>query len=184
MINIITTITALVGCLLGIYNFVENLLERIKSKQTDVEFYPHGGSISCKIKSSNELIEYDYDAAEAQFCFSIKNNSSHPIFFDKCDFSNYKIRKYIFGKVKIDISNAYYKYEDGKEIPIICPFKIDAHDVCVIIYKGNEKNEYKNKIEIKTSYEKINFYYIIDNVNYCEEMYANVTYYKDRLNYR
>lgn len=198
MVNIITTVTALIGCLLGIYNFLENMVVKIKNQRTNIEFNSRGGVINYRIIDAKKNFETDYDAAEVEetiFRFTIKNNSSHPVFFYRCGVVNYK-RNMLFGGMKESDSvstyiekNNFYKFDGGKEMPIICPFKIDAYDVCAILYKSNVKHGYyqskdyqqillRNEKERKTSYDKIYFSYVIDNMCYEKEVYADVTYYK------
>lgn len=200
--DIITLVTAIVGCMLGVYNFVENIFEKIRKRRTNIEFYSHHTIVNYKIINPMEyFINDNYDAAEeddAVICFSIKNNSSHTVFFHECSFINFKRNSLFYGMEKTEVGTvsshmirqSYYKYEDGNEIPIMCPLKIESYDICTIIYKVNEKRGYfkskdydqillLNAKERKTCYDKIKFSYKIDNKYFEENIYANVSYYKE-----
>lgn len=198
--DIITLVTAIVGCILGVYNFAESIFEKIRNKRTNIEFYSHHAIVNYNIINPKEYFsENNYDAAEESdvvICFSIKNNSSHTVFFHGCsiiDFRRnslfYEIKKTEVGTVSSHIvQQSYYKYENGDEIPIMCPLKIEPYDICTIIYKGNQKEAYYksskyeqilslNENERKICYDKINFSYKIDNKYFEENIYANVSYY-------
>lgn len=176
MKDIITMVTASIGCLLGIYNFIYGIVK----KRTKIKFYINYAYKNYKILDSKEIFDEEYDCVvreDSIVCFSIKNESYKPIFFQNCSLTYLPEKIYIgytyikngwfFHKNRTERTFLYFKYEEGKEIPIMLPLKIDPWDVGVIIYKEIYTRTYfqhnKSTLIPQSENEEKNFYYIIDN---------------------
>ncbi|MBD5156478.1 MAG: hypothetical protein HDT13_02430 [Butyrivibrio sp.] len=184
MKDIITTITALIGCLLGIYNFVY----RIVKDKTQIEFSVESANrtysiIECK-KISDEM--YDYTVKiDTIVCFYIKNESAISIFFHTLLMEDYIYSRWDEqerGVFQITSSKRTYDcfhHKEGKEIPTMLPFKIKSYDVDIFTYK--ESYIYKcyeskpSNLIPQSETERRKLYYEINKKTYTTYTYFDVT---------